>query len=1221
MKPDVALDYVIFQLTPPARTRCELLVARGKETEKLASGLLKPFLSHLKAAEEQILKGADCIKLQPPPGYAGDQGGASSQKAAWFTKGTIERFVRFVSTPEVLEHVSTVETELTQLEETISMQANESSQVTRNSLDGGDNPITDDSSKRRLLRAMDARKMLLQKEQGLAFARASAAGFDMQHMERLLVFCDCFGATRLRDACVKYMAICKKSKEAGLWIDEMEFAGPEATGPHHMSASSDIRYREADMWSDAQSTVGNLQVDEVGDMVSVRSHRTHHGESTRGFSSLDMHHKQGHSDVPNSAMSPTKVRDVNGEYRSHRSIQAAGDYVAHGQEIAGRAYTEDSSLISNSGSGWPPLQSSHALATRYAADHTSEPATNLDAARHGVRSHRPRRVWGPPPPHFLAKQDHLGLQSTGGPSAFECNNDGDFVTCTTHTMATNSQIVQDTKQGGYPDGNGSLLPKYSEGLPSWATLQEEHWQPSVSYGVGAGHGSPHVQDRGPGTGHAQVVSQTGQSQSNQHSLPSFGQQEQKAAGNTGAASSASAVNHVVHSGLLTDHDIQSGVEREAQKFIEQVPSRRLPRRATSPRRRSPSPIRRVQVAHPSLRRSGLMMKHINYLNSTPNLERMHAKESESSESLAETDESDSAPEYEDDSLPKQGALHLNSGRTSDQKEHELPSTFQDRSTGGSLPSPDQNTGRESWGWNAPTEYGIQPGGESEDKNSAKEFQSMSPKESKGRFYEQYREKRDAKLREELGSKKAEREAKLKSMQEILERRKAEMAARSGRLSEKYAVLGSTPRSSSKHPLTTPSLLAPLAPAPVSAAPSKSSTLGKQSPPKKGANGTIRSTVASPSPSSAPKMTRTSQRRPQSTKQPNTSENPLSRSVPSLAELRKENKKPSLVRTSTYTDRALPGNNKISNTVIRSSTVPLEANGSRPTVRASTTDDKKRHTNTRKSIGVVSESPKEGPASTPLKVSKTPAIDQKPANKVNKRLSLTGAPASDSKPFLRKGRGIGPGDAAKIRRSKVASVPDIVEKSPDEECPTTSMPLPNPQEVFAAVEETEEVREVGQATGLMQVPHDHTGAGDMEEDQCLSTSVAMSVADLPICEASEPSELVNSESVAPTMDIQPSNLQPMPCDLSSVPERKAIIKNADMTEDMQQDAVECATVALDKYNVEKDMAAYIKKEFDKKYNPAWHCIVGRNFGSYVTHETKHFIYFYLGQIAVLLFKSG
>ncbi len=75
-------------------------------------------------------------------------------------------------------------------------------------------------------------------------------------------------------------------------------------------------------------------------------------------------------------------------------------------------------------------------------------------------------------------------------------------------------------------------------------------------------------------------------------------------------------------------------------------------------------------------------------------------------------------------------------------------------------------------------------------------------------------------------------------------------------------------------------------------------------------------------------------------------------------------------------------------------------------------------------------------------------------------------------------------------------------------------------------------------------------------------------------------------------------------------------------------------AMEKFNIEKDIAAFIKKEFDKKYNPTWHCIVGRNFGgcpcggpcvvsslhsrlcagSYVTHETKHFIYFYLGEDA-------
>uniref|UniRef100_A0A914LJ02 Dynein light chain n=1 Tax=Meloidogyne incognita TaxID=6306 RepID=A0A914LJ02_MELIC len=99
------------------------------------------------------------------------------------------------------------------------------------------------------------------------------------------------------------------------------------------------------------------------------------------------------------------------------------------------------------------------------------------------------------------------------------------------------------------------------------------------------------------------------------------------------------------------------------------------------------------------------------------------------------------------------------------------------------------------------------------------------------------------------------------------------------------------------------------------------------------------------------------------------------------------------------------------------------------------------------------------------------------------------------------------------------------------------------------------------------------------------------------------------------------------------DRKAVIKNADMTEEMQTEAIDCATQALEsnekkffeilnfRYNIEKDIAAYIKKEFDKKFNPTWHCIVGRNFGSYVTHETKHFIYFYLGQVAILLFKSG
>ncbi|EPS63643.1 hypothetical protein M569_11140, partial [Genlisea aurea] len=91
--------------------------------------------------------------------------------------------------------------------------------------------------------------------------------------------------------------------------------------------------------------------------------------------------------------------------------------------------------------------------------------------------------------------------------------------------------------------------------------------------------------------------------------------------------------------------------------------------------------------------------------------------------------------------------------------------------------------------------------------------------------------------------------------------------------------------------------------------------------------------------------------------------------------------------------------------------------------------------------------------------------------------------------------------------------------------------------------------------------------------------------------------------------------------ASIPAKKVTIKSADMKEDMQKEAVDIAIAAFDKHSVEKDVAEQIKKMFDKKYGPTWHCIVGKNFGSYVTHETNHFVYFYLENKAVLLFKSG
>jgi dynein light chain LC8-type len=67
--------------------------------------------------------------------------------------------------------------------------------------------------------------------------------------------------------------------------------------------------------------------------------------------------------------------------------------------------------------------------------------------------------------------------------------------------------------------------------------------------------------------------------------------------------------------------------------------------------------------------------------------------------------------------------------------------------------------------------------------------------------------------------------------------------------------------------------------------------------------------------------------------------------------------------------------------------------------------------------------------------------------------------------------------------------------------------------------------------------------------------------------------------------------------------KAVVKNIDMSDEMQQESIDIASAALEKYSIEKDIAAQIKKEFDRRHGPTWHVVVGKNFGSYVTHGKR------------------
>lgn len=89
--------------------------------------------------------------------------------------------------------------------------------------------------------------------------------------------------------------------------------------------------------------------------------------------------------------------------------------------------------------------------------------------------------------------------------------------------------------------------------------------------------------------------------------------------------------------------------------------------------------------------------------------------------------------------------------------------------------------------------------------------------------------------------------------------------------------------------------------------------------------------------------------------------------------------------------------------------------------------------------------------------------------------------------------------------------------------------------------------------------------------------------------------------------------------------KPVIKLSDMDQEMLDFATNTAINALDQYSTEQvtatqGIASYMRSNFEGKYLPTWHCIVGRYFGGYVTHEAKHYAYFYLGQMGILIFKS-
>ena len=94
------------------------------------------------------------------------------------------------------------------------------------------------------------------------------------------------------------------------------------------------------------------------------------------------------------------------------------------------------------------------------------------------------------------------------------------------------------------------------------------------------------------------------------------------------------------------------------------------------------------------------------------------------------------------------------------------------------------------------------------------------------------------------------------------------------------------------------------------------------------------------------------------------------------------------------------------------------------------------------------------------------------------------------------------------------------------------------------------------------------------------------------------------------------------------ERNVTILASDISEDMKYKAIELTLKAernSKDATFEKTLADNLKKEFDKKFNETWHCIVGKNFGSDIGFYENCMLYYQVqtdrGVISILLWKAG
>ena len=83
--------------------------------------------------------------------------------------------------------------------------------------------------------------------------------------------------------------------------------------------------------------------------------------------------------------------------------------------------------------------------------------------------------------------------------------------------------------------------------------------------------------------------------------------------------------------------------------------------------------------------------------------------------------------------------------------------------------------------------------------------------------------------------------------------------------------------------------------------------------------------------------------------------------------------------------------------------------------------------------------------------------------------------------------------------------------------------------------------------------------------------------------------------------------------------KVNLLKSDITDAIKDKAFEMGFEALNKFTAEKEMADYIKNEFDNSFEPDWQIVIGKDFSVAFSFEIENFVFFQIEDIYFLFYK--